>query len=416
MKILHVLDHSLPISDGYAFRSDAILRGQRELGWETVQVTGPKHQPFDALVESAAGLEYCRTASSPGWLQSLPAGDQLAVITDLRRRLRGVVSRERPDIVHAHSPCLNALAAMSLGVPLVYELRSSWEDAAVSSGTTTEGSLRYRASRWLETHALRRAVAVTTICEGLRRDVIARGVKADRVTVVPNAVDPQALRATRSAAGAAEAARARHGLGDEYVLGFIGSFFAWEGLPLLLEALPRVIARRPDTRVLLVGGGAQDALLRGLTEQLGLTKHVVFTGQVPHRDVADLYEAIDLLVYPRLPMRLTDMVTPLKPLEAMALGKLFVASDVGGHKELVRDRETGVLFEAGRADALADCIISVMEDPILQRHMREQGPSFIERERTWARVVPRYREVYERVLGRLPDAGRDRARPGEGAP
>jgi phosphatidyl-myo-inositol dimannoside synthase len=115
-------------------------------------------------------------------------------------------------------------------------------------------------------------------------------------------------------------------------------------------------------------------------------------------------------------MRLTDMVTPLKPLEAMALGKLFVASDVGGHKELVRDRETGVLFEAGRADALADCIISVMEDPILQRHMREQGPSFIERERTWARVVPRYREVYERVLGRLPDAGRDRARPGEGAP
>ena len=173
---------------------------------------------------------------------------------------------------------------------------------------------------------------------------------------------------------------------------------------------------RPDTRVLLVGGGAQDALLRRLTEQLGLTKHVVFAGQVPHRDVADLYEAIDLLVYPRLPMRLTDMVTPLKPLEAMALGKLFVASDVGGHKELVRDRETGVLFEAGRADALAECIVSVMEDPILQRRLREQGPGFIERERTWARVVPRYREVYARVLGHLPDGGLARVRPGAGAP
>ena len=414
MKILHVLDHSLPISDGYSFRSDAILRGQRALGWETVQVTGPKHQPINAPAETVAGLEYQRTASSSGWLQSLPAGDQLAVIADLRRRLREIISREQPDIVHAHSPCLNALAAMSLGVPLVYELRSSWEDAAVSSGTTTEGSLRYRASRWLETDALRRASAVTTICEGLREDIIARGIPADRVIVVPNAVDPQVLRAGRSGSDAGAAARARLGLADAWVLGFIGSFFAWEGLPLLLEALPAVIARRPDTRLLLVGGGAQDSLLRQTTERLGLGGYVVFAGQVPHREVADLYEAIDLLVYPRLPMRLTDMVTPLKPLEAMALGKLFVASDVGGHRELVRDRETGVLFEAGRADALAECIVSVTEDPVLQRHLREQGPRFIERERTWVRVVPRYREAYARVLGRSPDAVPARAHPGEG--
>jgi PEP-CTERM/exosortase A-associated glycosyltransferase len=416
VKILHVLDHSLPISDGYAFRSDAILRGQRALGWQTVQVTGPKHQPFNAPAETAAGLEYQRTGSSSGWLHALPAGDQLAVIADLRRRLREVVSREQPDIVHAHSPCLNALAAMSLGVPLVYELRSSWEDAAVSSGTTTEGSLRYRASRSLETHALRRAAAVTTICEGLRVDVVARGVPADRVTVVPNAVDPQALRAGRSGPDAGTTARARLGLADAWVIGFIGSFFAWEGLPLLLDALPAVIARRPDTRLLLVGGGSQDALLRQKTEGLGLGGHVVFAGQVPHREVADLYEAIDLLVYPRLPMRLTDMVTPLKPLEAMALGKLFVASDVGGHKELVRDGETGVLFEAGRADALARCILAVMEDRALQQRLREQGPQFIERERTWERVVPRYRDVYARVLGRSPARAPAGIRPGEGAP
>jgi glycosyltransferase involved in cell wall biosynthesis len=255
---------------------------------------------------------------------------------------------------------------------------------------------------------------VTTICEGLREDVIARGIPADRVTVVPNAVDPQALLAGRSGPDAGAAARARLGLADAWVLGFIGSFFAWEGLPLLLEALPAVIARRPEARLLLVGGGAQDALLRQTTERLGLGGHVVFAGQVPHREVADLYEAIDLLVYPRLPMRLTDMVTPLKPLEAMALGKLFVASDVGGHRELVRDRETGVLFEAGRADALAECILAVMGDPALQRRLREQGPGFIERERTWARVVPRYRDVYARVLGRSADSVPVRARPREG--
>jgi len=400
MKVLHALDHSLPVSDGYAFRSDAILRGQRALGWQTVQVTGPKHPPAEGDTEIAAGLEYLRTRSGEDWLSALPAGDQLAVITGLRRRLRGVIARERPDLVHAHSPCLNAIAAMSLGLPVVYEMRSSWEDAAVSSGTTTEGSARYRASRALETWALRRANAVTTICEGLRRDVIARGIPAERVTVVPNAVDPQALRAARSAAGAGAAARARLGLGGEWVLGFIGSFFAWEGLTLLLDALPAVVARRPEVRLLLVGAGAQDALLREQSERLGLGRHVLFAGQVPHHEVADLYEAIDLLVYPRLPMRLTDMVTPLKPLEAMALGKLFVASDVGGHKELVRHGETGVLFDAGNREALAACILSVMDDPGLQQRLREAGPRYIDQERTWVRVVPRYREVYERVLGR----------------
>jgi len=415
MKILHVLDHSLPISDGYAFRSDAILRGQRALGWETVQITGPKHQPYVSVTELAGGIEYQRTMASKNWLGVLPAGGQLKVIRDLRCRLRAIIGSERPDVIHAHSPCLNSIASLSLGVPVVYELRSSWEDAAVSSGTTTEGSIRYRASRWLETLALRRADAVTTICEGLRADVVSRGIAADRVTVVPNAVDPQALLATRSTVRAGAAAREKFGLQQAYVLGFIGSFFAWEGLPLLLEALPTILARHPEVRLLLVGGGALDRELRLMTERLDLSASVVFTGQVPHREVADLYEAIDLLVYPRLPMRLTDIVTPLKPLEAMALGKLFVASDVGGHRELVRHGETGLLFEAGSRDALAECIFTIMEGAELQRRLRVNGPHFIEAERTWARVVPRYGEVYERVLG-LTKAGRLPARqPGGGS-
>jgi glycosyltransferase involved in cell wall biosynthesis len=114
-------------------------------------------------------------------------------------------------------------------------------------------------------------------------------------------------------------------------------------------------------------------------------------------------------------MRLTDMVTPLKPLEAMALGKLFVASDVGGHKELVRDRETGVLFEAGSPDALAAAILDVVWNPVLQASLRENGPKFIERERTWRRVVPRYLDVYERVLGRSLEPVVNQPRQGERA-
>src|SRR5262245_54307915 len=193
MRILHVLDHSLPTQSGYSFRSQAILREQRALGWETVQVTSPKHGATAPPLETVDGIEFHRVAPTKGWMGSLPVLDQIDVVRQLRRGLRKIVAATRPDVIQAHSPCLNALAALGLGKPLVYEMRSSWEDAAVSSGTTVEGSVRYRLSRALETYVLKRADAVTTICEGLREEVRRRGVPAERITVVPNAVDADEL-------------------------------------------------------------------------------------------------------------------------------------------------------------------------------------------------------------------------------
>jgi glycogen(starch) synthase len=391
-RVLHVLDHSLPVQSGYAYRSAAILREQRRLRWDPVAVTGSKHGSSPAALETVDEQRYYRTES--GWGSDVPVWNQIDVIRSLRRQLRTIIARENPDIVQAHSPCLNALAAFGLGKPVVYEMRSSWEDAAVSTGTTVEGSARYKLSRWLETVALRRADAVTTICEGLREEAIRRGVPADRVTVIPNAVDPDALKPQRADASGV---RAAHGLGDCFVLGFIGSFFAWEGLSLLIEALPKVLAGRPDVRLLLVGGGVEGPQLRSAVERAGLHKQVIFAGQVPHAQVAAMYAAIDLLVYPRLPMRLTDMVTPLKPLEAMASGKALVASDVGGHKEMVAHNRTGVLFRAGDAEDLARAILSVMNDADLQRRLRENGPRYVAEHRLWSSVVPGYESVYRRL-------------------
>jgi PEP-CTERM/exosortase A-associated glycosyltransferase len=392
MRILHVLDHSLPVQSGYSFRSQAILREQRALGIETAQVTGPKHGARAAPVDSVDGFEFHRANPGSGTLAQLPVLNQLDVIRQLRSRIRSVLASARPDVIHAHSPCLNALAAFGLGKPVAYELRSSWEDAAVSSGTTHEGSVRYRLSRWLETQVLLRAHHVTTICEGLREEAVRRGVDPRRITVVPNAVDADAFAAPRTFD---PEVRRRLGLENACVLGFIGSFFAWEGLPLLIEALPQIVASRPDVRLLLVGGGPDEANVRAAVEQLQVGRYVVFAGQVPHAQVAQLYQAVDILVYPRTPMRLTDMVTPLKPLEAMALAKVFIASDVGGHRELVRDRETGVLFRAGSAEALAAAVIEVAGDATLRQRLMTNGPQFVRQERTWAKVVRNYLPVYE---------------------
>jgi len=407
MRILHVLDHSLPLHSGYTFRTAAILREQRALGWDTEHLTTPRQRGGAASVEQADGWTFQRTPFVPGALSRLPAiGLYLDEMRASAARIHELVRMRRPDIIHAHSPVLNALPALRVGrrhgIPVVYEMRASWEDAAVDHGRTREGSLRYRLSRALESHALRRADAVTTICEGLRADIVSRGITNDRVTVIPNAVDPQAF-----AFGTPpdEALRQQLGLHGATVIGFAGSFYAYEGLDLLLQAAARLAMRHADLRVLLVGGGPQEAALRDQCRQLNLADRVVFTGRVPHDQVQRYYELIDVLAYPRHSMRLTELVTPLKPLEAMAQGRMFVASDVGGHRELIRDGDNGSLFRAGDAAALAQAIEQLLASRASWDAMRQRARRYVESERNWRRSVAGYKAVYERLVAAASGAG-----------
>ena len=392
MKILHVLDHSIPLHSGYTFRTLSILREQRMLGWETVHLTTPKQGPTKIESEDIDGLTFYRTSSEKG----------VGLLAQMRltaQRLRKVIQQTQPDIIHAHSPVLNALPSLwdgwRLDLPVVYEMRASWEDAAVDHGTTVEGSLRYKISRALESFALKRADHITTICEGLRSDILSRGIPADRITVVPNAVDAKSFR---FGVEADPALRQLLGLNGATVLGFAGSFYGYEGLELLLEAARRLLPKHPDLRVLLVGGGPQEAALKAQAQSNGLQDRVIFTGRVPHADVQRYYELIDVLAYPRLPIRLTELVTPLKPLEAMAQGRIFVASDVGGHRELIRHGETGFLFPAGDAGALETAIDTVLANRDMWPRVKAQARQFVEQERTWTTSVSRYAAVYAAVL------------------
>jgi PEP-CTERM/exosortase A-associated glycosyltransferase len=393
LRILHVLDHSAPLHSGYTFRTLAILREQHALGWDTLQLTTPKQGPGDARQETVDGLSFLRTPSRAGT-------GLLAQMRLTAHRLKEAVADSRPDLIHAHSPVLNALPSLWVGrqsgLPVVYEMRASWEDAAVDHGSTREGSLRYRVSRSLESFALRRATQVTTICDGLRNDIVARGIPEQRVTVIPNAVDVGAFRF-----GAEPDPRLRRELGLEgaTVLGFAGSFYGYEGLDLLIEAARRMLPARPALRVLLVGGGPQEQNLKAQAAAAGLQDRVIFAGRVPHAQVQRYYELIDVLAYPRLPIRLTELVTPLKPLEAMAQGRMFVASDVGGHRELIRDRETGFLFRAGDVGELQRVLEELLAQRELWPQIRAQARRFVEVERTWTSSVARYAEVYRRALG-----------------
>jgi len=401
MKILHVLDHSLPLHSGYTFRTAGILREQRARGWETLHLTTPRHGSSDAPVEQADGWEFHRTPSRKslrGWVPGI--GTYLDEMAATAARLDELVRAHRPDVIHAHSPVLNVIPAISVGrahgIPVVYEIRAFWEDAAVDHGSTTEGSLRYRATRAIETYALRRVQAVAVICEGLRRDVEARGIPADRITVIPNAVDAEQFVFDGPAD---EVLRRQLGLEGKRVLGFLGSFYAYEGLDLLLTSLAQLRPANPDLRLLLAGGGPEEAALKARAVQLGLADSVLFTGRIPHADVPRYYSLIDVLVCPRRSMRLTELVTPLKPLEAMALGRIVVASDVGGHRELIVDGQTGFLFKAGDATALSERVRQVFSARAQWRAVRSNARRFIEHERSWKSSVARYAPLYERVCG-----------------
>ena len=399
MRILHILDHSLPLHSGYAFRSAAILREQRALGYETLQLTTPRQNGGAALVEDVDHLRFHRTPLSPNVLEGVPGARYAREIAATAQRIDELAGQFAPDVLHPHSPVLDALPALRVGrrrgIPVVYEVRATWEDAAVDHGTTREGSLRYRASRALETWALRRADHITTICEGLRGEIVGRGIAPERVTVVPNAVD---TREFRFGAVPDPELRAKLGLEGKRVIGFAGSFYGYEGLDLFLEAMAILAPRRPELRALLVGGGPQDAALRAQALSTGLGDRVTFTGRIPHKDVQRYYELIDVLAYPRRSMRLTELVTPLKPLEAMAQGRMFVASDVGGHRELVRHGVTGFLCKAGDAVALAQQIAAVLDDEASWPRIAAQSRQFVETERTWAKSVRRYQDVYASVL------------------
>jgi glycogen(starch) synthase len=331
MRILHVLDHSIPLHSGYTFRTAAILAEQRRRGWETFHLTTPKQENCTVPVETVDGLRFHRTLLPQR--HRPPVLAEFALIQATRRRLDEVIEEVRPDLLHAHSPALNAvatwLAARRHRLPWVYEIRSFWEDAAVEHGTTRHNSLRYRATRALETFCCRRADAVFTICEGLRSDLVNRGLRKDHIGVISNSVDPAEFP-PRSR----DDALARDlGLDGAFVAGFVGSFYAYEGLDLLLDTAQLMRAERQQFRFLLVG----------------------------------------------------------------AIRKPVVATDIGGHREMIVDGETGLLFPENAPDALAARLRSLQSDPSLRARIVDAAHRYMLSERTWQSSVGRYEAVYRRL-------------------
>ena len=236
-----------------------------------------------------------------------PVFSPLAVIRDTQRRLEQLIPELRPDLLHAHSPSLNGIAALRAGrrfnLPVVYEIRAFWEDAAVDHGSTSEGSLRYKLSHGMETWLLHRVDAITVICQGLYDDLLSRGIPASRVTVIPNAVDVESFPVI----GAAD-----DGLKARWVC---TPRSRWASLARSMVRGPRYAARRAAQCCWNIRMHGCCWWVAGMELDSGAgaapwhCRQVIFAGRVPHADVNRYYSVIDLLVYPRKSMRLTNTVT-----------------------------------------------------------------------------------------------------------
>lgn len=404
IRVLHVQDHTVPEMSGYAFRSRYVVATQRALGIDAEVVSSARHRTFSAPVETIDGLRFHRTPWPAGRLARaqlrIPFWRERVLVAALRDRILEVAGSFRPAVIHAHSPIFNGLAALRagerLGIPVVYEIRAFWEDDAVDKGKFAEGSFVYRQVRRIETGICRRARHVVPICEGLRLDLEERGIPASRLTVVRNGVDP--LRFVPAPPDRALAERL--GLSGKIVVGFIGSFFHYEGLPLLVEAAARLRATHPALRVLLVGGGEDEERTRARARELQAEDLVIFAGRVPHAEIDAWYSLPEVLVYPRLSKRITELVTPLKPLEALAMEKAVIGSDVGGVRDLLQDCGAGRLFRAGSADDLARVLKEWLEAPLdVRAREREAGRRSVLEHRSWEQVVSPILPVYEGLAG-----------------
>lgn len=406
MKILHVLHHSMPRTDGYSVRSQHIVKFQSALGLQPAVVTSPLHADHvDEDVEHRDGIPHYRTDASKAWFArpqlNKPLLRERLVVRQLQQRIETILEKNRFDLIHAHSPSLCGWPALQAarrhGIPVVYEVRAFWEDAAAEQGKFGDKSFRYKLSKWLETQIFRNADGVVAICQHLVDDIVSRGIDRSKVFHVPNGVDVDRFTPRTGD----DELRAKYALDGCTTIGFIGSFFRFEGLTTLTKAMAIVARRRDHARLVMVGDGIEADSIRQLITELGLEDRVAFVGRVPHDEVLRYYSIMDVLVYPRNRHRLTELVTPLKPLEALAMEKAVVGSDVGGIVELLQlsgNGGMGMLFEAENVDDLADRLTALIDDTEMRGAIGRQGRTEVVRHRAWPVIAERYLEVYHQVL------------------
>ena len=446
MKILHVLANSAPDVNGYAVRTQMILQNQPQ---DVVGLTSPWYPQRETMIDNFTnnGVQYLRTVHplhnqnklsfglklvkrqtikesgkqkqehnsnsnskssfvgklfrAPGYFTKLAwkVVEEKILMKYFMKRIIEVAKQEKVDLIHAHTPYrvgLPALrAARKLKLPFVYEMRGMWEETAVANGRWRPNGPAYRRFQNYETKVLRSADSVVCISETLKREAISRGVSESKITVVTNAVDEKMSTESEG-----------HGLFDQVkqqlalekstkVVGYIGSLREMEGVDLTAEAVAQLSSRGHDVRLFALSSESGQAELRQHCKKLGLGKKAIIAGPVPHDSVAQFYNLIDIFVVSRPDSRVTRLVTPLKPFEAMMMKKAVIASKLPALEEIIEHGKTGMLYKADDVNSLVETIEKIIADEKVIVELGNNAHNWILANRTWQSVVENYYQAYQ---------------------
>jgi glycosyltransferase involved in cell wall biosynthesis len=399
--VAYLLHNSLPhASAGYATRTHGLLSALVRDGWDVHGVTrfGYPYDRWDSdsrrdvdPIDDIDGVHYHRLLDGHRVYRKWPIGDY---VDEYTRRVEQLVRTYRLGIVHGASNYWNGFAAIGaarrLGLPSVYEVRGLWELTRKSRDPSYDESEMFALTARLEADACMHADQVITITGALRDLMIERGVPESKITIVPNGVDtdrfvplPRDPDLTREL-----------GVDGKVVIGYVGSVLDYEGIDTLLHATVQLKERRKDFHVLVVGDGAAFAQCRVLRDTLGLTELVTFTGRVPHRDVERYYSLVDIAPFPRKPLPVCETVSPLKPFEAMAAGKVPVVSSVAALTEIVTNGHNGLVFDKGDIHSLAEVLNRAVENEDLRRALSRRARAWVVQERDWSVLVRTLEQVH----------------------
>lgn len=404
--VLSVLAQSLPVtSGGYATRTHGLLTGISGRGWDVRAVTRLGF-PYDwwrgfedreaTPLDVVDGIPYHRLYDKG--VRVYPQYPLRPYVEQYAQRLMQHAVEHRASLIHAASFYVNglaaAIAARRLGIPYIYEMRGLEDLMRVSRDPSYATSERYRFLITTENAACRDADVVLVITDALRQEMIDRGVPDERIIVLPNGVDVERFRPReRDAKLAAEL-----GIGDKTVIGYAGGLVDYEGLNLLLEASALLKSRRGDFHVVIVGDGSSEQALRDMAVRLQLEDVITFTGRVPHSKVNRYISLFDVTPFPRLPLPVCELISPIKPFEAMAMGKAVVASTVAALTEIVDDGKTGAVFRKGSAEDLARVLGQLLDSPTRREELGQAARNWVVAERDWSKIVTIAEATYRELL------------------
>ena len=448
MKILHVLANGPPDVNGYAIRTQMILKHQKS-SMNVIGLTSPWYPQRETMIDEYQidGIDYYRTihplhrkgkmpishkiiryqtkkelnnTSQSVKANKKPASnifvkairapryfarigwkvvEEKILIKYFTKRIIEVAKQNKVEIIHAHTPYrvgLPALkAARKLGIPFVYEMRGMWEETAVANGRWLRNGPAYRRFQNYETKVLRKADSVICISETLKKEAISRGVNPKKITVVTNAVE-KGMSKKKSKSSSLKSAKDSLNLSaSTKVVGYIGSLREMEGVDLTAKAVAKLADNGHNVRFFVLTGENGQEELRALCNKLGIVDKSTIMGPVPHEEVPVFYDLIDVFIVSRPDTRVTKLVTPLKPFEAMAMGKAVIASKLPALEEIIQHEKTGLLYTPDNLESLVDSIEKCIQDDDFTKSLGHSARNWINENRTWDVVVKNSLKAYE---------------------